>query len=92
MKLRRRRVAITLRYSPRERPVARMRMLPNGSTMEYWSAVSQLGLPGAGRSSSVYRAASPGSFRQTRGPLPVHTWLTGAASVALGGGTLVHFR
>ena len=81
-----------LRYSPRERPVARRRMLPNGSTIENWSGIEHTGLPGAGISSIVYSACSPGSFRHLRVPAPVQTLFTGAASLAFGGGTSVHLR
>lgn len=53
MKFLRRSVAITVRYSPRERPVTRIRMFPKGSTIEYWSGMLHFGLPGAGISSTV---------------------------------------
>ena len=53
MKLRRRSVAMTLRVSPRERPVTRSRMFPLGSTTEYWLFGTQAAKPGAGSSSTV---------------------------------------
>ena len=91
MKLARRRVASTVRYSPSERPVTRMVRFPFGSIIEYWLFCTQPGKPGAGTSSTAYSASSPGSLRQMRGsePTPSHFWLTGADSVALGAGTLV---
>ena len=93
MKLLRRRVARTDRYSPRERPVTRTVRLPFVSTIEYWLFSTHCGYPAAGISSTVYSAFSvlPGSLRHSRGsaPVPFHFRLTGACSVPLGSGTFV---
>jgi hypothetical protein len=56
MKLRRRSVTMMLRVSPRDRPLTRRRMLPVGSTIEYWSLTTHCEYPGAGSSSTVYWA------------------------------------